>query len=60
MELQVHIDALPASNVEILLDSIFEDAEALENYQKDPVHVAVAETYVKPYIRTRNCMDLAV
>ena len=60
MELQVHIDALPASNVEILLDSIFEDAEALEDYQKDPVHVAVAETYVKPYIRTRNCMDLAV
>ena len=60
VEMQVHINGLPSSNVDILLDSVFTDIDAMNNYMIDPVHVKVAETYVRPYIGTRSCIDLEI
>lgn len=56
----VRISCLPTSNAEVMLDSTFETAEALNAYSVNPLHVAVADTKVRPYTKTRICMDFEV
>ena len=43
-----------------MLDSLFEDAEALKGYSTHPEHVAVANGKVRPYTKTRSCFDFEV
>ena len=38
----------------------FEDADALAAYAKNPKHVAVADTKVRPFTANRACMDFEV
>ena len=40
-----------------MLDSDLESEEALKGYQSHPAHVAVANTYVRPFTEVRLCMD---
>ncbi len=54
---QVQIDSLPSSNADVMLDTTFTDAEALKAYAVHPAHVAVANSVVRPYTKTRICMD---
>ncbi len=56
-KITVNIDGLDSSNADMMLDSEFESAEALANYQKHPAHVEVANTYVRPFTETRLCLD---
>jgi len=53
----VMITPLGSSNADVMLDSVLESEEALKGYQKHPEHVAVADTYVRPYTEVRICMD---
>ena len=53
-------ESLPSSNVDIMLDTTFESAEALQGYSVHPAHVAVADGKVRPYTATRSCMDFEV
>ena len=48
---------LPSSNGEMMLDSTLESAEALEGYQKHPLHVAAANAFVRPFTKTGLCID---
>lgn len=57
LNIRVYTDALPSSNVDLMLDSTFRDADALAAYSTHPAHVAVADTYVRPYTATRSCFD---
>ena len=57
ISLTVHTDPLPSSNADAMLDSVLTDPEALEDYRVHPVHVAAADTYVRPYVKNRVCMD---
>ena len=59
-DIQVQIENLPTSNADMLLDSTFESSEALKGYSVHPEHVHVAETYIRPYIETRLCIDYEV
>ena len=59
-DIHVQIENLPTSNADMMLDSTFESAEALKGYSVHPEHVHVAETYIRPYIETRLCMDYEV
>ena len=43
-----------------MLDSSFADEEALKGYAVHPEHVAVADGKVRPFTKTRVCMDFAV
>ena len=43
-----------------MLDSTFESAEALKGYSKNPAHVAVADTRVRPFVETRLCLDFEI
>ena len=51
---------LPSSNADVMLDSLFDSADALKNYATHPAHVAVADGKVRPYTKSRTCMDFEV
>lgn len=56
-EIKVQIEGLASSNAEVMLDSTFESEEALKGYAVHPEHVAVADGKVRPYTKTRMCLD---
>ena len=60
LEIKVYTDKLPSSNADLMLDSTFESAEALKGYAVHPAHVAVADTYVRPYTASRSCLDFNI
>ena len=43
-----------------MLDSVFEDAASLKGYSTHPEHVAVADSKVRPYTKSRVCLDYEV
>ena len=55
--LDIVINEMESSNADVMLDSELESEEALKGYQKHPEHVAVADTYVRPFTEVRMCMD---
>lgn len=59
-EIKMNIEGLPTSTADLMLDSTFENEEALENYSKNPLHVAVADAYVRPYTVHRSCLDFEI
>ncbi len=58
LDVKVHIDGrLASSNADVMLDSTLADEASLKGYAVHPEHVAVAETKVKPFTKTRTCLD---
>ncbi|MBQ8576998.1 MAG: Dabb family protein [Clostridia bacterium] len=57
LSIHVYTSGLPSSNADVMLDSAFEDEAALKGYAVHPEHVAVADGKVRPYTKTRLCMD---
>ena len=55
--MQIQIDHLPSSNVDMMLYSELEDENALNVYKDHPEHVRVADNFVRPYIAERSCID---
>lgn len=60
VDIHVQSDVLPSSNVDVMLDSTFDSAEALKGYSTHPEHVAVADSKVRPYYKSRSCIDFEV
>lgn len=58
-DIEVHIDGLASSNADVMLDSTFTDEAALKGYAVHPEHVKVADGKVRPYTKTRVCMDFS-
>ena len=59
-EIKVQTEMLASSNVGVMLDSTFVDETALKGYAVHPAHVEVADTKVRPYTKTRACIDYEV
>ena len=59
-DIHVIIDKLATSTADAMLDSTFESAEALKVYSSHPDHVAVADTFIRPYIEIRSCIDYEI
>lgn len=57
VDIRVVVDGLESSNAEVMLDSTFESEEALKGYSVHPEHVKVANEKVRPFTKTRSCMD---
>ena len=57
LAVKVWINGLPSSNVDVMLDCTFENEAALKLYATHPEHVAVADSKVRPYTKTRVCLD---
>ena len=60
VEIKVQTEGLASSNAEVMLDSTFEDEATLKGYAVHPEHVAVADGKVRPYTKTRMCLDFEV
>ena len=60
LEISVQIEKLPSSNADVMLYSVFENEAALKNYATHPAHVAVADGKVRPFTKTRMCLDFEV
>ena len=57
VEIKVQTEKLDSSNVDVMLYSVFESADALKGYAVHPEHVKVADTKVRPFTQTRACID---
>ena len=55
---RVEINPLPSASCDVMLDSVLESPETLAAYRDHPAHVAVANSRVRPFVRTRLCMDV--
>lgn len=57
LEIEVQTECLPTSNADVMLYSVFESFDALKGYAVHPAHVQVADELVRPYTKTRTCID---
>ena len=57
VDIRVNINGLASSNADLMLDSTFEDEASLKGYAIHPDHVAVADSKVRPYTKSRVCLD---
>jgi len=48
---------IPSSTHDIALVTTLEKAEDIAVYAKHPAHVHVADTYVRPFVKDRACLD---
>ncbi len=60
LEIKVNANGLASSNADVMLDSSFESEEALKAYAVHPAHVKVADEKVRPFTKTRACLDFEV
>lgn len=57
IEIKVETEGLASSNADVMLYSVFEDENSLKSYATHPAHVEVADTKVRPFTKTRLCLD---
>ncbi len=57
LEIRVNTEGLASSNADMMLDSSFEDEAALKGYAVHPEHVKVADEKVRPFTKSRACLD---
>lgn len=60
VDIKVVTEGLASSNVDLMLDCTFTDEAALNGYSVHPKHVAVANTFVRPFTAVRSCFDFEV
>lgn len=60
VDIKVQITGLSSSNADMMLDSTFVDEDALKAYQVSKEHTFVANTFVRPIVETRLCLDYNV
>lgn len=60
IDIKVNTEGLETSNVSLMLDSTFESFAALKAYSTNPLHVEVADNFVRPYTQNRACFDFEV
>ena len=60
LEINVQIEKLATSTVDVMLYSVFSDEAALKNYAVHEKHVFVADNYVRPFTETRSCIDFLI
>lgn len=60
VDIHVQTESLASSNADVMLDSTFEDEASLKGYSVHPEHVKVADGKVRPYTKTRSCLDFEI
>ena len=61
IDIKVQTDGiLNSSNADLMLVSTFVDEAALKAYQNNPLHVAVANEKVRPFVAGRVCIDYVI
>lgn len=60
IDIRVQTERLPSSTADLMLDSTFENAEALAGYSVHTEHVKIADTFVSPHTERRACLDFEI
>lgn len=60
IDIKVVTNGLASSNADLMLDSTFENEDALKNYATHPEHVKVADNDVRPFTEVRSCLDYEI
>lgn len=58
--MQILLDKLPSSSGDLMMDSLFLSNEALQFYQKHPLHQEIANGLVRPNVDVRLSFDFEV
>ncbi|MEG0077788.1 Dabb family protein [Anaerorhabdus sp.] len=56
-KLELIINTLDSSNVDMCLNSEFETEDMLIAYANHSLHKEVASTYIIPFVESRSCID---
>ena len=59
-EMKILTEGFESSSGDLMMDSTFEDSEALKSYQKNPLHQEVANGVVRPNVENRLSFDYEV
>lgn len=57
IKMDIKTEHLSSSSGDIMMDSTFFDESALKNYSSHPLHVQVANTFVRPFTEVRLSFD---
>ncbi|MBE6701377.1 MAG: Dabb family protein [Ruminococcaceae bacterium] len=57
IDIKVYTNPLTSSNADLMLDSSFENEEALKSYIINPNHVFAADNYVRPFVTGKKSID---
>ncbi len=57
IDINVQTSKLKSSTADMMLNSSFESEQALKDYSVNPAHTAVADKFVRPFIKNRSCLD---
>ncbi len=60
VDIKVNTQGLASSTADLMLDSTFENEEALKFYASHPLHQEVANTKVRPFTKQRSCLDFEI
>ena len=60
IDIKVQGEKLDSSTVDLMLDSTFENEDALKYYSTHPLHVKVANEKVRPFTAVRSCLDFEI
>ena len=60
VDIKVNTEGLSTSTADLMLDSTFENEEALKFYASHPLHQEVANTRVRPFTKQRSCLDFEI
>ena len=59
-EMKIITAGLPSSSGDLMMDSLFESESALLAYREHPLHIAVADGEVRPFVDARLAFDYEV
>ncbi len=60
IDMNIQTTYFESSNVDLMLDSTFENVDALKQYAIHPKHMEMADKYVRPYTANRSCIDYEI
>ena len=60
IKMNILTDKLDSSSGDIMMDSTFRDEKALKEYQKNPMHVEIANGLVRPNVQLRLSFDFEI
>lgn len=60
VDIRVNIKGLASSTSDLMLDSTFENEDALKFYASHPLHQEVANSKVRPFTKLRSCLDFEI
>lgn len=57
LKVEFVVEPISSSTHDMALVTEFDEVESIKGYSVHPAHVKVADTYVRPYVRNRVCLD---